>query len=116
MNPTRPTNLPVSSLIFGILPFSFLLVAPAALAQAAAQAAAPGVHGTVSAGRVANLVARGTELLEREDPIGAIEVFRSLRAIDPDHAAGLVGLGQTHLLLGEPWIALRYAEAAFLPQ
>lgn len=55
---------------------------------------------------------QGAELLEREDPTGALQAFR--QAISeplPSPADGLLGLGRAHLMLGRSHEALRYGEA-----
>ncbi len=62
--------------------------------------------------RVLAFAALGERGLERLDPLAALDSFRVLRDLEPASLDGLVGLGSTHLLRGQPGIALLYAEAA----
>ncbi len=61
---------------------------------------------------VGNLVRRGHELLDQEDPMRAWDAFRALRSRAPDCIDGLLGLGRVHLLLGAAPVSVRYADAA----
>ena len=47
------------------------------------------------------------ELLEREDPLGAWRAFQELRTHSPNDTTILVGLAETHLMLGHRQRALR---------
>jgi len=77
---------------------------------APSQAPAPG--GAAFAGSLAEL---GNQLLDREDPVAAWDVFRRVaeRAEGGEpRSVAQVGLGRTHLMLGRSSYAVRYAEAA----
>lgn len=52
------------------------------------------------------------ELLEREDPLGAWHAFQELRTHSPNDTTILLGLAETHLMLGHPQFALAYAQRA----
>jgi tetratricopeptide (TPR) repeat protein len=55
------------------------------------------------------------DLLDGEDPIGALTVFRQIHGLGFGERSSprvLVGTGRSHLLLGRPGVALDYADAA----
>ncbi len=74
-----------------------------------AQAPAPPVES--DRGTIRKLAAEGAYLLRCEDPLRALDVFRTALARDSADADVLVGAGRCHLLLGDPGIALAYARA-----
>lgn len=95
-----PVRHPTASICCAAL---FAVVVPA-------QAPAPG--GAAFAGSLEEL---GNDLLEREDPVAAWDVFRRVaeRAnLGEARAVAQVGLGRSHLMLGRSAFAVRYAEAA----
>jgi tetratricopeptide (TPR) repeat protein len=65
-----------------------------------------------AAREAARLVRVGRELLEREDPLAALNVFRQARSLDGHDLDALIGLGRAHLLVGDAAIAQRYGERA----
>lgn len=85
-----------------------LACALALLPASAQQQPAPGGGGNAPAER---LVQRGLELLDREDPVAALATFRDLRQQWPQRGDALLGLGNTHLMLGRSTVAADYAEA-----
>jgi tetratricopeptide (TPR) repeat protein len=87
---------------------AFLLGCLAAGPGQRAQAPAPG--GDVAAvGR--GLVRAGELRLDAEDPLQAWSSFREALRVGADGAPCRLGLGRTHLMLGESAFALAYAEA-----
>ncbi len=87
-----------------------LVVGWLALGPVAGQSPAP--RAEAAGGDVRHLSVVGRDLLEREDVVGALRAFRQLRARAPGHPAGLLGLGEVHLKMAAPELAVAYAEAA----
>jgi len=95
--------LPMPSTLPAFLRLSLALVLGTFLR---AQAPAPG------GAAVGPWLQQGAELLEREDPTGALQAFRQAVGEPlPSPADGLLGLGRAHLMLGRSHEALRYGEA-----
>jgi tetratricopeptide (TPR) repeat protein len=87
----------------------FLLLQSVLLAQVPAPDPSGGARSDPGALRLAS---EGRAALEKEDPLVALDRFRLLRALAPEDPQGLLGLGEAHLMLGEPEIGRRYALAA----
>ncbi|GAB4148352.1 MAG: hypothetical protein Fur0037_16690 [Planctomycetota bacterium] len=56
------------------------------------------------------LLARAEEQLDREDPVRALDSFRVLHRLRPESGDAALGLGRTHLMLGQSEVALSYAD------
>ena len=91
-----------------LLAFAFACVATLR-AQATGQAPAPSGGGADAAAAYAR---HGRELLETEDPLLAWDAFRRAIAEGGDPVGCQIGLGRTHLMLGQSLFALAWAEAA----
>ena len=105
-----PPKLRRAVLLRRLLSHAWLVVAAVAAnaSRLQAQDPAPLADGASPA---AALVRHGRDLLAIEDPLAAWQVFRqALLAGDP--VDGEVGLGNTHLMLGQSAFALAWAEAA----
>jgi tetratricopeptide (TPR) repeat protein len=95
-----------------------LLACLLAAATLVAQATPPAVPAVPAAPTLepgpaaADFVAHGLELLDLEDPVGAWEAFRRAAREGADPHTCLVGLGRTHLMLGQSAFAVAYAEAS----
>lgn len=76
---------------------------------ACAQEPAPLGDGVSAASAYAR---HGRELLESEDPLGAWDAFRRAIVHGGDTVACRIGLGRTHLMLGQSFFAIAWAEAA----
>jgi tetratricopeptide (TPR) repeat protein len=88
-------------------PLLFLLAfALGPLASSRAQSPAPAGDGATNPWQ-----RHGRSLLDSEDPLGAWAAFRRAIAIAPADPDGRIGLGRTHLMLGESAFGLAYAEA-----
>lgn len=58
------------------------------------------------------LLREGRDRLDIEDPCGAWQAFRRAAVLDGEAAAARIGLGATHLMLGQSAFALAWADAA----
>ncbi|MBX3462453.1 MAG: hypothetical protein KF830_04740 [Planctomycetes bacterium] len=101
----HPPSLPV-------LLLRLLLAVLGPAVATAAQSPAPGGGGAVRS----PWLQQGDALLEREDPLGAWQAFRRARLDDAPLQPTQVGLGRTHLMLGNSAFAVSYAEAALLAE
>ena len=99
-HPSKPRDLLV------LFACSLALLLPWLPAQG--QQPAPGGAGGGSVERLASL---GAEQYDREDPVQALATWREVRELAPTRLDALLGLGNTHLMLGRSKTAEAYAHA-----